>query len=111
MKRRRPVHAPELQGLDALAQALASLDSPAAVRRFLEDLCTPAELEAMADRWSVVPLLIRQVAYREIHEQTGVSVTTIGRVARSLGMGDGYRTAWQSLQDARPRPEPSRHRR
>ena len=48
-----------------------------------------AELEAMADRWKVVPLLQQGVPYREIHERTGVSVTTIGRVARTLEHGAG----------------------
>ncbi|MCB1596949.1 MAG: DNA-binding transcriptional regulator, partial [Gammaproteobacteria bacterium] len=34
--------------------------------------------------------------YRQIHDQTGVSVTTIGRVARSLNIGaGGYRKALQ----------------
>jgi len=28
-------------------------------------------------------------SYRDIHEKTGVSVTTVGRVARSLMFGDG----------------------
>src|SRR6478735_5133688 len=75
--------------LDGLARALASLDRPADVKAFLLDLCTPAELEAMADRWKVVPLLLDGVPYREIHERTRVSVTTIGRVARTLGHGAG----------------------
>ena len=75
--------------LTALARALATLDSAAEVRSFLEDLCTPAELESMSDRWRVVPLLLDGVPYREIHERTRVSVTTIGRVARTLGQGAG----------------------
>ena len=80
--------------LDALARALAALPRPEDVRAFLEDLCTPAELEAMADRWKVVPLLRQGVPYREIHERTLVSVTTIGRVARTLERGaGGYATA------------------
>ena len=29
------------------------------------------------------------MSYREIHDHTGVSVTTIGRVARYLTMGNG----------------------
>ena len=74
---------------NALAKALAALDQPAEVAAFLRDLCTPAELEAMADRWRVVPLLLERVPYREIHERTGVSVTTIGRVARRLEHGAG----------------------
>ena len=73
----------------ALARALAALGDPREVAAFLEDLCTPAELEAMADRWRVVPLLQKGVPYREIHERTGVSVTTIGRVARTLELGAG----------------------
>lgn len=73
----------------ALAKALAGLDQAADVAAFLEDLCTPAELEAMSDRWRVVPLLLQGLPYREIHERTHVSVTTIGRVARSLERGAG----------------------
>jgi len=72
-----------------LSQALAGLRDPEQVGAFLEDLCTPAELEAMTDRWRVVPLLVQGMPYREIHDQTGVSVTTIGRVARTLERGAG----------------------
>lgn len=75
--------------LKALAKALAALEKPEEVRAFLIDLCTPAELEAMADRWRVVPHLLKGVPYREIHELTGVSVTTVGRVARTLERGEG----------------------
>ena len=73
----------------ALAKALAALERAEDVAAFLEDLCTPAELEAMADRWRVVPLLLQGEPYREIHDRTLVSVTTIGRVARTLEHGAG----------------------
>ncbi|KRD39321.1 DNA-binding transcriptional regulator [Lysobacter sp. Root916] len=73
----------------SLATALLGLRNPEQMRAFLEDLCTPAELEAMSDRWRVVPLLSEGVPYREIHTRTGVSVTTIGRVARMLERGAG----------------------
>lgn len=90
MKRRPPLTEQERQdAFDALAVALHGLKSPAEVRAFLEDLCTPAELEAMADRWRVVPPLLEGVPYREIHDRTLVSVTTIGRVARTLERGAG----------------------
>ncbi len=69
--------------------ALATLQSPEECRAFLRDLCTPAEIQAMADRWSVVEYLLRELPYREIHRLTGVSVTTIGRVARFLAAGNG----------------------
>jgi TrpR-related protein YerC/YecD len=72
-----------------LFTALAALQSPEECRAFLRDLCTPAEIQAMADRWSVVEYLQRGLPYREIHRLTGVSVTTIGRVARFLAGGNG----------------------
>ncbi|RPE82011.1 YerC/YecD family TrpR-related protein [Vulcaniibacterium tengchongense] len=95
MKRRpRPPKDVSAEAMDALAQALLTLRTPEEVRAFLEDLCTPAELEAMTDRWRVVPLLRQGVPYREIHDRTQVSVTTIGRVARTLERGaGGYATA------------------
>ncbi|MCH1908209.1 DNA-binding transcriptional regulator [Stenotrophomonas acidaminiphila] len=84
--------------LRALARAFAALERPQDVQAFLRDLCTPAELEAMADRWRVVPLLRKGVPYREIYDLTGVSVTTIGRVARSLEHGaGGYAVAIERL--------------
>ena len=84
--------------LKALAKALAALQRSEDVRAFLEDLCTPAELEAMADRWRVVPLLLEGVPYREIHDRTLVSVTTIGRVARTLERGAGGYAAAARVQ-------------
>jgi TrpR-related protein YerC/YecD len=78
----------------SLAEALSSITDAGEMSAFLEDLCTPAELEALADRWSVVPLLAEGTSYRAIHERTGVSVTTVGRVARCWDHGaGGYRTA------------------
>jgi len=98
MKRRDPAIAEpprkRADSLNRLIDAMLALETPAEMRAFLDDLCTPAELEAIADRWRVVPLLQKGVAYREIHERTGVSVTTIGRVARCLDMGaGGYKIA------------------
>jgi len=90
--KQRPDPLPEAEAeaaLDGLAKALAALQKPEDVRAFLLDLCTPAELESMADRWKVVPLLVQGVPYREIHEITRVSVTTVGRVARTLEHGTG----------------------
>jgi len=89
---------------DALFQAVISLEDVAECRNFFRDLCTPAELQALADRWQVVELLQRRMPYRRIHELTGVSVTTIGRVARFLSDGfGGYRTAAERT-GKKPRP-------
>ena len=88
---------------NALCEALMSLRSANECRDFLKDLCTPAELQALVDRWQVVELLEQDLPYRKIHELTGVSVTTIGRVARFLADGfGGYRTALDRSQDTQP---------
>ena len=85
-----------------LYQAILTLMSVEECRAFFRDLCTPAELEAMSDRWAVVEWLERGVPYREIHKHTGVSVTTIARVARYVGDGNGgYELARQRLQENR----------
>jgi TrpR-related protein YerC/YecD len=83
----------------SLSEALLCLETTAEVRQFLEDLCTPAEIEAMVDRWRVAQLLEQGYAYRDIREMTEVSVTTIGRVARFIEHGaGGYRTALDRLE-------------
>jgi TrpR-related protein YerC/YecD len=86
----------------SLYEAVLTLTSLAECQAFFHDLCTPAELQAMADRWAVVDPLRRGMPYREIHRQTGVSVTTIGRVARCLALGDGgYTTAASRIEAQR----------
>ncbi len=78
----------------ALFDAIKSLESLEECRNFFKDLCTPAELQALVDRWQVVQYLQQDLPYRKIHDLTGVSVTTIGRVARFLTDGfGGYQTA------------------
>ena len=82
----------------SLSEALLSLATANEVKRFLEDLCTPAEIEAMVDRWRVAQLLDQGYSYRDIREMTGVSVTTTGRIARYMEMGTGgYRTVLDRL--------------
>ena len=74
---------------DALARDLcAALLTPRdaeEMARLLADLCTPAEVRTLAERWHVARLLGEtDLTYRDIHDATGVSTTTIVRVARFL---------------------------
>lgn len=93
--------APRVRG--ELVATLAGLTDPSAVGAFLDDLCSPAEIEALADRWSVVPLLAEGMPYRRIYEVTGVSVTTVGRIAKCLdGGAGGYRAALEHHPGRRP---------
>ena len=104
--KRRPLE-PEIDSDRAersLCEALLSLRSVDEVRAFLEDLCTPAEREAMRDRWCVVPHLVAGEPYWQIHDSTAVSITTIGRVARCLEQGAGGYALAASRLKSRPRP-------
>ncbi|MEM6812670.1 MAG: YerC/YecD family TrpR-related protein [Pseudomonadota bacterium] len=81
-----------------LIQAILSLESIEESREFFEDLCTPAEFEAMADRWLVVQKLSKGLSYREIAKETGVSVTTVTRVARCLNReNSGYKKIYERV--------------
>lgn len=78
-----------------LATALSANRGIEEVEKFLIDLCTPAELRALSERWHVAQLLDKgELSYRDINAQTGVSTTTVGRVARFLNEEphQGYRT-------------------
>jgi TrpR-related protein YerC/YecD len=79
-----------------LCAALRTPRSEEEMGRLLIDLCTPAEIRTLAERWHVARLLDgTDLSYREIHDATGVSTTTIVRVARFLRQepNQGYRRA------------------
>jgi TrpR-related protein YerC/YecD len=77
-----------------LSEAILALESREEVERFLRDLCTIAELEAMAHRWAVARLLDQGHPYTEVARRTGASTTTVTRVAHWLRHGEGgYRLA------------------
>ena len=81
-------------GLDALAAAIMTLRTPDEVQRFLRDLCTLPELEALAHRWQTVRLLDEGIPYVEIAERVPTSTATVTRVSQWLRHGTGgYRVA------------------
>ena len=81
-------------GLEELADAILTLRSPDEAQRFLRDLCTLPELEALAHRWQTALLLEQGLPYVEIAERVPTSTATVTRVAQWLRHGTGgYRIA------------------
>ena len=81
-----------------LYAAILRLQTVEEVESFFFDLCTPAELEGIVDRWRVAQMLVQKMPYRQIAAETNVSTATIVRVARFLNNGnDGYRTIMRRL--------------
>ena len=68
-----------------LLTALKNLNSEKDIDNFLKDLCTPAEIEAMQERWEVAQLLYKgNSTYRDIASKLNTSTATVTRVARFL---------------------------
>ena len=84
----------QISGLDELTDAVLTLKTRDEARRFLRDLCTLPELEALTHRWQTARLLEEHVPYVEIAERVPTSTATVTRVAQWLRNGTGgYRTA------------------
>jgi TrpR-related protein YerC/YecD len=85
-----PAHVVEdVAGLDDLADALLTLRTRDETRRFLRDLCTLGELEALAHRWQIARLVDSGHPYLEIAESVRTSTATVTRVAHWLRHGAG----------------------
>jgi TrpR-related protein YerC/YecD len=98
-----PEHAVEdIPGLDDLAEALLLLRSREECRRFLRDLCTLGELEALVHRWQIARLLEEGNSYLEISDRVRTSTATVTRVAHWLRHGaGGYEIALERARSAR----------
>ncbi|NJC06246.1 TrpR-related protein YerC/YecD [Sphingomonas kaistensis] len=108
MKQNSPSPAPSRDGAALVEDLCSALLTPASAEemaRLLTDLCTPQEIRTLAERWHVARLLDgSDLSYRDIHDATGVSTTTIVRVARFLRQEPhrGYRAAIDALSESRP---------
>lgn len=99
-----PLRAGGATDVDALCAALLTLRTADEMRRFLRDLTTPGEMQALAERWRVARMLDEGAkSYRDISAETGVSTTTVTRVARFLTQEDhqGYRLVLDRTRETR----------
>ena len=89
-----------LSGLNDLADAFQSLRTSEEVTRFLRDLCTLPELEALAHRWQIARLVEQGVPYLEVAARVPTSTATVTRVAQWLRHGTGgYRLALERAKE------------
>ena len=96
-----PSHPWRSDSVAAVLTALQALESVDEKARFLRDLCTVSELEAMAHRWEVARFLDQGLPYQEIARRTGASTTTVTRVSHWLRYGEGgYRLALERTATA-----------
>lgn len=83
-----------------LYKAIETLRTSKEIENFMNDLCTPQEIKAFAERWAIAQILDEgEKSYREIAEITKASTTTVARVARFLSheRNYGYKIALERI--------------
>lgn len=81
-----------------LTKAFLQLKTEKEVSDFLRDLMTIGEIEEFANRLDIARLLLKKRSYKEIAKSTGVSTTTVTRVAHWLLRGcGGYQKVLEKL--------------
>ncbi|MCD7954360.1 MAG: YerC/YecD family TrpR-related protein [Lachnospiraceae bacterium] len=94
------------EAVDALFEAILSLENKDECYRFFGDVCTINELLSLSQRFEVARMLSESRTYQDIADKTGASTATISRVNRSLNYGnDGYEIVLKRLGTEEPGPQ------
>ena len=89
----------ERDDVDALFDAVLTLENREDCYRFFEDLCTINEIHAIAQRMEVAKYLAEKKTYSEIEKITNASTATISRINKCLVYGaGGYKLALDRLK-------------
>ncbi|MDS1028997.1 YerC/YecD family TrpR-related protein [Bacillota bacterium LX-D] len=92
-------HKVQDETVDSLFDAILCLQNREECYRFFSDICTVAEIKAIAQRLEVAKMLQEDCTYTTIGEKTGASTATISRVKRELNYGaDGYKLVLERLK-------------
>ncbi|MBI2623564.1 MAG: hypothetical protein HYW65_03240 [Candidatus Liptonbacteria bacterium] len=84
-----------------LLQAMLALKTEDEAARFLRDLLTKSEIEEFANRLAAAEMLAAGKSYTTVQKATGLSSTTVARVAKWLrGKEGGYRTILARLKES-----------
>ena len=75
--------------LKELYTELLKLETEEEAEKFLDDLCTIKELEAMCQRLKAAKMLLNGKTYNEIVEETDISSATLARVSKCVRYGKG----------------------
>ena len=85
--------------IDALFDAILSLETREECYDFFEDLCTVKEISDMAQRLEAAKLLLDGSTYEQIVKTVEISTATISRINRCIQYGTGgYRDTIEKVQ-------------
>ena len=80
-----------------LFDAVLALKDKEECYKFFADACTPKEIQAIAQRYTVAKMLSEGKVYSDIIAETGASTATISRVSRSIN--EGYKMIFERLNN------------
>lgn len=86
--------------IDALFDAILSLEKREECYDFFEDLCTVKEISDMAQRLEAAKLLLDGSTYEQIVKTVEISTATISRINRCIQYGTGgYRQTIEKVRE------------
>lgn len=85
------------ENTDQLFDAVLALEDKEECYKFFADACTPKEIQAIAQRYTVAKMLSEGKVYSDIIAETGASTATISRVSRSIN--EGYKMIFERLNN------------
>ena len=86
--------------IDALFDAILSLETREECYDFFEDLCTVKEISDMAQRLEAAKLLLDGSTYEQIVKTVEISTATISRINRCIQYGNGgYRQTIEKVRE------------
>lgn len=87
-----------------LCRLVASARNAGEIALLFDDLLTPAEREAITERWQIARLLIQGKTQREIRDELSTSIATVNRGAHALkNSRGGFKRHYARLFDRSPR--------
>ena len=91
--------------IDALFDAILSLETREECYQFFEDLCTVKEISDMAQRLEAAKLLLGGRTYDQIVREVEISTATISRINRCIQYGTGgYREVIGKVSAPKEKP-------
>jgi len=88
-----------------LFKTILTLKNINEARRFFRDLLTEQEIIEFSKRWQAAQMLYKNIPYSTIEKETGLSSTTVARVAKWLNQGmAGYKLMLQRLNSHHHNP-------
>ena len=86
--------------IDALFDAILSLETREECYDFFEDLCTVKEISDMVQRLEAAKLLLDGSTYEQIVKTVEISTATISRINRCIQYGTGgYRQTIEKVRE------------